>query len=71
MMKILYPSPKICNSAVEIGKSEKIHADLQFFVAFGKTFFNKHLNWLHITNAISGTYGYSSQEMPLRALLMK
>jgi len=62
---------KIAKSAVEVSKSEKIKADLYFFVGFGRAFFKKHMNWLHANNSISGTYIHSSHEMPLRAAMMK
>jgi hypothetical protein len=43
---------KVAKSAVEVGKSDKIMADLYFFVAFGAEYFKKHMKWLHDTNPL-------------------
>ena len=62
---------KVAKSAVEVGKSDKIMADLYFFVAFGVEYFKKHMKWLHDTNPLVKTFGHSSHEMAIRSAMMK
>jgi hypothetical protein len=62
---------KGAKSAVEVGKCDKIIADLYFFVAFGEAYFKKHMKWLHDTNPLLKTFGHSCHEMPICAAMMK
>ena len=62
---------KVAKSATEVGKSDKIIADLYFFVAFGAEYFKKHMKWRHATNPLARTFGHSCNDMPIRCLTMK
>ena len=62
---------KVARQNVEVGKCEKIMADLYFFAAFGEEYFKKHMDWLHKIDPISKTFGASSHNMPLRSLIME
>ena len=53
---------------LEMSKDPKLQCELQFIVAFGNSFFNKHFAWLHRIDKHSKISGFSAHEMPLRRL---
>jgi hypothetical protein len=60
----------IATNGLMLIKSDKLKCDLAFFNAFSKSYWAKHMKWVHRIDEVGKIFGHSSRLMLVRMMLM-
>jgi hypothetical protein len=61
---------QIASSILSLMTEKKLQCDVNFMVAFSKSYFVKHMTWLQCIDERSRDFGYLSRHMPVRAYII-